>query len=200
MMKKNNPAFDTVDDIKSYINLKLDILLLDISKKLSEASGYFVFVIIIGFIFLFVSLFLSLSLAEWLSEILHMPGLGNFIVSGIYIILGIFVYIYRNPLIIKPVSENMGKLMDMSDLRKQSLVNEETSIDEAMALLKQKLQNTENSIENNINNVKLYYSYEQIRDRFLESIMNNPKSILKTLLILREIIISRKKNRGGRSH
>lgn len=194
-MKNNNPALSTVDYVKSYINLKLDILLLNISKKLSDAAGYFVFAIIIGFIFLFVSLFLSLSLAEWLSEVLNIPGMGNFIVSGIYIIIGIIVFKFRDQLIIKPVSRNIGKLMDMSDLHQESNIEPDSNIDEAIMSLKQKLKNTEGNIESNINNIKDYYSYEQMKDRFLQSIMNNPKGIINTLLILREIIVSRKKKK-----
>lgn len=194
-MKNHNPTLDTVDIIKSYINLKLDILLLNISKKLSNAAGYFVFAIILGFIFLFVSLFLSLSLAEWLSEVLNIPGMGNFIVSGIYIIIGLFIFIFRNKLIIKPVSRNIGKILDMSDLHQDSQVNEDSSLDEALLSLNQKLKHTETDIENNITFIRNYYSYEQMKDRFIQSILNNPKGIISTLLILREIIISRKKKK-----
>lgn len=194
-MKNNNPTLNTVDYVKSYINLKVDILLLNISKKLSNAAGYFAFAIIIGFIFLFISLFLSLSLSEWLSEELNIPGMGNFIVSGIYILIGFIVFRFRERLIIKPVSENIGKLMDMSDLHQESNIKQDSNIDEALVSLKQKLKSTESDIENNITYIKDYYSYEQMKDRFLQSIMNNPKGIINTLLILREIFMSRKKKK-----
>lgn len=194
-MKSNNPAFETVDHIKSYINLKLDILLLNISKKLSDAAGYFVFAIIIGFIFLFVSLFLSLSLAAWLADALNMPGMGNFIVSGIYIVAGFIIFKFRDKLIIKPVSKNIGKLMDMSDLHQESSLGEDMNLDQAINSLSQKLQEAEQKIETNVSNIRDYYSYDQMKDRFLQSIMNNPRGIINTLLILREIIISRKKKK-----
>lgn len=194
-MKNNNPALETVDYIKSYINLKLDILLLNISKKLSDAAGYFVFAIIIGFIFLFVSLFLSLSLAAWLADLLNMPGMGNFIVSAIYIIAGILIFKFREKLIIRPVSKNIGKLLDMSDLHQESSIGKDMNLDEAIDSLNQKLEKTEQRIETNVSDIRNYYSYEQMKDRFLQSIMNNPKGIINTLLILREIIISRKKKK-----
>jgi len=194
-MKNNNPAFETVNYIKSYVNLKLDVLLLNISKKLSDAAGYFVFAIIIGFILLFISLFLSLSLADWLTGVLNMPGMGNLIVSAIYIIAGIIVYRFRDKLIIKPVSRNIGKLMDMSDLHQDSSLSGDESVDEALVSLKQKLHQTEYNIEHNIEDIRDYYSYERLKDRFLQSIMNNPKGIINTLLILREIIVSRKKKK-----
>jgi hypothetical protein len=194
-MKNNNPALQTVDYVKSYVNLKLDIFLLNISKKMSNAAGYFVFAIIIGFIAIFVSLFLSLSLAAWLADVLNMPGMGNLIVSAIYILLGFILFKFREKLIIKPVSRNMEKLMDFSDLHDESSIGENMDIDTALASLNQKLENTETELENNVNNIKDYYSYEQMKDRFLQSIMNNPKGIINTLLILREIIVSRRKKK-----
>jgi len=194
-MRSNNPAFETIDYLKSYINLKLDVLLLNISKKLSDAAGYFVFAIIIGFIILFISLFLSLSLANWLTNVLHMPGIGNLIVSGIYIIAAIVVFIFRQKMIINPVSKNIGKLMDMSDLHQDSSLDGDESIDEALISIKQKLVYTESSLENNINHIKEYYSYENVKDRFLQSILSNPKGIISSLLILREMIINRKKKK-----
>jgi hypothetical protein len=194
-MKNNNPTLQTVDYIKTYVNLKLDIFLLNISKKMSNAAGYFVFAIILGFIALFISLFLSLSLAAWLADVLNMPGMGNLIVSAIYIFLGFIVFTFREKLIIKPVSRNMEKLMDFSDLHDKSSIGENMDIDTALDSLNQKLDNTETEIENNVNNIKDYYSYDQMKDRFLQSIMNNPKGLINTLLILREIIKSRKKKK-----
>ncbi len=194
-MKNNNPAFQTVDFLKDYINIKLDIFLLNISKKMSNAAGYFAFAITIGFILLFVSLFLSLSLSEWLADVLNMPGIGNLIVSTIYIIIGIIIFKYRDTLIIKPVSRNIGKIMDFSDLHKDSTVDKEMSIDDALVSLNRKLAHTEQEIDGNVTNIRNYFSYEEMKDRFLQSIMNNPKGILNTLLILREIFVNRKKKK-----
>jgi hypothetical protein len=194
-MKNNNPAFQTVDFIKDYINIKLDIFLLNISKKISNAAGYFVFAIIIGFIFLFVSLFLSLSLSEWLAVVLNMPGMGNLIVSAIYIIIGFIIFKYRDPLIIRPVSKNIDKAMVLSDLHKDSAIDGSMDTDTALQAMNQKLKDTERGIEDHVNNIKNYFSYEEMKNRFLQSIMNNPKGIINTLLILREIIVSRRKKK-----
>lgn len=194
-MNNKNPAYHTVNHLKSYINLKLDILLLSISKKLSNAAGYFVFAIIIGFIALFISLFLSLSLSEWLADVLNMPGMGNLIVSLIYIILGLIIYKFREKLIITPVSRNIEKLMDMSDLHKESSISTDKSIDESLDILKGELIVTENNIEENLNNVKSYFSYEEMKGRFFQSLFNNPKGIINALLIFKEMISNRKKKK-----
>lgn len=194
-MSQQNPAFNTVDQIKKYVNLKIDIVLVSISSKLSNAAAYFVFALILGFIFLFISLFLSLSLSTWLAEILGMPGLGNLIVSAIYIIIGILVFIYRKPLILDPISNNIGKMMDVSDLHNDSSVKPNETLDEALIQLKSQLKESEDGIDLNINQIKEYYSFEHMKDRFLKSLVNNPKSLINTLLILREIVLIRKKKK-----
>ncbi len=191
----NNPAFKTADLMKNYVNLRIDITLLSISNKMSHAAAYFVFAIIIGFIALFISLFLSLSLSAWLADVLNMPGMGNLIVSVIYIILGIIIFIYRRPLILDPISKNIGSLVDMSDLNSDSSIEEDRGLEGTLEHLKHKLENTEASFDENIIDIKEYYSFEQLKDRFITSITSNPQNILNALLILREIIVNRKKKK-----
>lgn len=192
-MKEQNPTSQTVDHIKRYINLKIDVILLSISQKLSNAIAFFVFAIIMGFVFIFLSLFLSLSLSEWLANALNMPGIGNLIVSGIYLLLGIIIYAFRVKLILQPISKNMGNIMDMSDLNNDTELDGYESFEIAIQTANQRIHSTEEDINQNISAIKDYYSFEQLRDRFLESIVTNPKNILNVLLILREVIRSRKK-------
>lgn len=191
----NNPAFKTADLMKSYVNLRIDITLLSISKKLSHAAAYFVFAIIIGFIALFVSLFLSLSLSEWLADVLNMPGSGNLIVSIIYILLGVLVFVFKKPLILDPISKNIGSLVDISDINQKSAIQEDQGIEGTLEHLKQDLEDIETSFDQNIIKIKEYYSFEQLKDRFITSITSNPQNILNGLLILREIIVNRKKKK-----
>lgn len=192
-MSEQNPTFQTVDYIKQYVNLKIDATLLAISQKLSNAIAFFVFAIIMAFVFIFLSLFLSLSLAEWLANELNRPGIGNLLVSGIYLILGIFVYAFRTKLILDPISKNIGNIMDMSDLNNESAIQGHESIEQAIQNVNQKLQSAEGDIDQNIADIKDYYAFEQLRDRFLTSITTNPKNIINVLLIIREVIRSRKK-------
>lgn len=194
-MMDNNPAFKTAELMKNYVNLRIDITLLSISNKMSHAAAYFVFAIIIGFIALFVSLFLSLSLSEWLAVVLNMPGMGNLIVSLIYIILGLIVFIYRKKLILDPINKNIGSLLDMSDLNSDSAIQEDQGLEGTLEDLKLDLKKTESSFDQNIVDIKDYYSFEQLKDRLITSITSNPQNILNGLLILREIIIKRKRKK-----
>jgi len=192
-MEDQNPVFQTTDYLKKYINIKVDIILLNIGSKMGTASAYLVFAVVMGFIALFISLFLSLSLADWLANVLNMPGIGNLIVSLIYLILAIILITYKEKLIINPIKKTMSSAMDFSDLHNESSIRKDESVDEAINHLNTELINTEVAINENVDDIRNYYSFEQLKDRFLESIYQNPKSILNTLLILREIIKSRKK-------
>lgn len=192
-MDVSNPSSQTADILKNYVNLKIDIILLNISKKLSNAASYIVFALIMGFIALFISLFLSLSLASWLADVLNMPGMGNLIVGFIYIVLAIILITFKEKLILNPIKKSMTSAMDFSDMHNDSSIGQGESIEEAIGNLNQELLNTEDAINDNITNIKEYYSFDQLKGRFIQSIVDNPKSILNTLLILREVIKSRKK-------
>jgi len=196
MTDSNNPGKQTVPIIKRYINLKIDITLLQVSKKMSSAAAYFVFTIIMGFIALFISLFLSLSLASWIATTLNIPGMGNLIVGLIYLIIGTILYVFRNKLILQPVQKNMAKAMDFSDLN-GSITKENTeSIEDALGNLQKELALSEESLDYNLQDIKDYYSFEQMKDRFLDSILNNPKNILNVLLIVREILVKKRKKKN----
>jgi len=190
-----NPSNNSIDYLKNYINLKTDIILLIISKKMSDAAAVFVFAIIMGFIVLFISLFLSLSLSSWLADVLNMPGMGNLIVSLIYTIIAIFLYKYREKLIINPIKETMSKSMDFSDLHNESSIEKGETIDNSIEHAKVKLKGIEADIDQNVVDIKQYYSFDELKNRFIESIYSDPKSILSTLMILREVIKSRTKKR-----
>lgn len=187
-----DPSKDTLDFLKNYINLKTDIVLLNISKKLTDAAALFVFAIIMGFIVLFISLFLSLSLSSWLADVLNMPGMGNLIVSAIYTIIAIILFKFRYKLIINPIKELMSNAMDFSDLHNDSSIRKDESIDDAIIHVQDKLLQTEDDIDQNIIDIKQYYSFDALKNRFIQSIYNDPKSILSTLMILREVIKKRK--------
>ena len=89
--------------------------------------------------------------------------------------------------------------MVLSDLHKDSAIDGSMDADTALQAMNQKLKDTERGIEDHVNNIKNYFSYEEMKDRFLQSIMNNPKGIINTLLILREIIVSRRKKKWSDS-
>lgn len=192
-MNDPNPTFQTVDHIKRYVNLKIDSVLLAISQKLSNAIAFFVFAMIMSFVFIFLSLFLSLSLSEWLANELNRPGVGNLIVSGIYLIIGLLIYFFRVKLILDPISKNVGNIMDMSDLNHASAIRGHESIENALENVNQQLRVAEGEIDKNIQDIKDYYTFEQLRDRFIMSLTTNPKNILHILMIIREVIKSRKK-------
>ncbi len=194
-MEEQNPVFQTTDFLKKYVNLKIDIILLNISNKLSNAASYFVFILILGFVFLFASLFLSLSLATWLANELNMPGMGNMIVSLIYIFIGAILLIFREKLILGPIRKKMSADLDMSDLNERSSIRKHESIDDAIDHLNNELSNTEESIDQNISEIRDYYSFDQLKDRFIQSIYDNPKNIINTLLIIRELLKSRKRKK-----
>ena len=195
MIDSNNPGKQTVPIIKNYINLKIDIALLQVSQKMSSAAAYFVFAIIMGFIALFISLFLSLSLASWIATTLNIPGMGNLIVGLIYVIIGTILYVFRNKLILQPVQKSMAKAMDFSDLN-GSITKENTeSIEDTLSNLQKELTLSEESLDYNLQDIKDYYSFEQMKDRFFNSILSNPKSLLNILLVVREVLVKKRRKK-----
>ena len=110
-----NNFSELVKSIKSYLFLRLDYLKVQlIEKQIGIVSGI-AMLLFFGMIVFFALLFFSLAFVEWFGEYTGMMALGFAIAGGIWIFLGLFVYLLRGPLLIDPLIKMWYKSMDLTD-------------------------------------------------------------------------------------
>ncbi|WP_207514873.1 phage holin family protein [Longitalea luteola] len=114
-----NDTFDKIeglsDHVKEYINTRVEITKLRIAEKTSLVIGNFIAVGIIALLFLFVLVFGSIAGAWALSEWIGQPYSGFLIVAGIYLLLGIIVWVARGRLIRFPVMNAIIRMLHKKD-------------------------------------------------------------------------------------
>ncbi|WP_205512341.1 phage holin family protein [Longitalea arenae] len=110
-----NDTFDKIeglsDHVKEYVNTRIEIAKLRIAEKTSLVVGNFIAVGIIALLFLFVLLFGSIAGAWALSDWIGKPYAGFLIVAGIYMLLGIIVWVARGKLIRFPVMNAIIRML-----------------------------------------------------------------------------------------
>lgn len=104
METENSTVEDLFYKTRDYVNTRIDLFKLKAINKTSSVFSITVATLFLIGISLIVLLFLSAGLAFYLGEILGAVHYGFFIVAGIYILIGLFVFLFRKAILKTPFS------------------------------------------------------------------------------------------------
>lgn len=86
-----NPIQSVKDKITQYIQLRFELIRLEVIERLVNVMGYFAFIIIAIFLFFIFGLFLFMGIAEWFNTIFHSYALGYLMTAGIILIIAVII-------------------------------------------------------------------------------------------------------------
>lgn len=98
---------ELAENIKELVNVKLDAVKLSVAEKSSKVASNLISVIIMAVIAVFFIVFFSIALAYFLGEVLGNTWAGFLIVSGIYLLVVLFVRFTRERLIRLPIMNSI---------------------------------------------------------------------------------------------
>ena len=102
---------ETLEELKAYVDNQITYNKLLLTKKAEELSSYLILFILLISICGFVLLFLSFAFAGWFDDVTDLgTGAGYLVVAGIYVVLGIIVFMFRYRLIFNPTRKLFGKI------------------------------------------------------------------------------------------
>ncbi len=186
MMSSNtNPINELPNQLKSYLNNKIDLLSLFLVKKVGQFIPLMIVGFIIAFTLLFFTLFFSYSFIQWYQDYIGKASTASLIVSGFYLLLSLIVYIFRKPLIYRPIQKGITKNLNFKDIHKTSSiknVNSFEDLDIEIERISKLSEEDDKNIDNNIDEIKAFYSFESIKARFFDDILQNPKPAISLIL------------------
>ena len=197
---EGNPINDLPVQMKQYVNLRLDLFGMVLLKKLFSGISLVVMIAIVAFTSLFFLVFTSYSFILWFADYYGNASTGAFIVSGFYLAITLIVIIFRKPLIFNPMEKVAYSQMDIKEFHRETVVEpikgKEDYIRELEAL-KQEMNDLDSKLDSKVEEIKGYYSFDSIKDRFVDDVFSNPKPIISTLMqaILAYRATSRKKSK-----
>jgi hypothetical protein len=101
------------DQIKIYFDLKVGYLKLTVAEYLIRFfSSLILWMVIFMFLF-FVLVFGSFAFAYWFGETTGRWSVGFLIIAGFYVLLAIFIYIFRKGIILRPFTQLILSQMDL---------------------------------------------------------------------------------------
>lgn len=99
------------ENVKDYIKLRLDLLKLTVTEKMASIGSFFLVSVIFFILFLFILMFFSLAFIFWFRDHIGAASTGALIIAGVYIIIGIVIFLLRNKLFINPLVERLSKIL-----------------------------------------------------------------------------------------
>jgi hypothetical protein len=108
--KFGNNLQEVIDNIKQYVNLKTELYSLIILERLARISMQVVVLLIILQLVFFFMLFLSFGFVHWLDKVIGNQLVAYLIVATFYLILGVFVFVFRNQLFLNPLIKGFTRI------------------------------------------------------------------------------------------
>ena len=96
---------------EDYGKTTIELLKLKTIDKSADVVSSLVSQLVIGIILLIFLLFVNIGIALWIGALMGKSYYGFLIVAGIYGLIGLLIYIFRNKWIKMPVSNSMIKQM-----------------------------------------------------------------------------------------
>jgi len=104
----------TIADLKVYLSQRYDLLKLELMEKSSQILSVILSVLIVLVCALAVLIYLSSALISWLTIALN-AGWAYLIVCGVFILIIIFVLMYKDKLFVKPLIRKFSRILYKED-------------------------------------------------------------------------------------
>lgn len=106
-MQEHSKIDETVDHVKEYINTNYELIVLKASDKIAKTASDLIAKALIAFIAVLSLLILSFAAAYYLSESMGDQYTGFIIMGGVYVVIGLFLFIFRKQMIVTPFRNKM---------------------------------------------------------------------------------------------
>jgi len=99
------------ENVKDYVNLRIDLAKLVITEKIARLSAFFLIAVIFFILAMFLLLFLSIFFVFWFGDVVGPAWVGALIVTLFYVCSGFFIYYRRHQLFINPLVSHLTKIL-----------------------------------------------------------------------------------------
>ena len=100
-------ADELVNDIKEYINVKLDAFKLTVAEKISRIAAVIIAGAVVAVAVLFFVIFISIAVAYFLGDWIGSTGMGFLIVAAFYLLIGIIIWSAKGKIIQIPIMNSI---------------------------------------------------------------------------------------------
>lgn len=170
-------------DFKLYLNLRLNIIGLILSKHIANLASFLLTAVIISALAGLVILMLSFAFVFWYGATYGAYYQGFLILALAYTLLGLIIYWGRKRFFIDPISKKVNGKMSLNDFLKgtQTLLSEDMTIDEHIRSLDREADQCEQDMRDDFDEFTDQLHPATLAKRLLGNMLSNP-TLLVTIL------------------
>lgn len=170
-------------DFKSYLNLRLNIIGLMLSKHIANLASFLLTAVIISALAGLVILMLSFAFVLWYGSSYGAYYQGFLILALVYTLLGLVIYWGRKRFFIDPISKKVNGKMSVNDFLKgtQILLSEDLTIDEHIRNLDREADQYERDMKDNFEEFTDQLHPANIAKKLLGNMLSNPTLLISLL-------------------
>jgi hypothetical protein len=94
-----------IQKVETYCKTSLELFKYEAANKVVKAASFLSVIQILSSIIIFATLFTNIGLALWIGQLLGEIYFGFFAVALFYLVLALFLFIFRKALIVKPTED-----------------------------------------------------------------------------------------------
>ncbi len=161
-----------IDELKTYVDLRLEYSKIAYRKKSAEMVGQMVLFSMLFGVLVFVFMFLSFAFVNWYAAHAGTRMGGFLIVTVFYLFMALFIYAFREPLIFSTIRKILGKNLSSTkekQFRGGTSFSNQKMTDKYLEQLKDKNRKQENSIRQ---------QYDSVQDAF--NMVNIAKAMINS--------------------
>ncbi len=172
-------------DLKMYLNLRLNLIGLLLSKRIATLSSILLTVIIITGLASMIILMLSFAFVFWFGHHVGTYSQGFLVMAGVYTLIGIIVFLGRKKFFVDPVIHKINEKMASGDFAGTSTPSPAkfANLDDHINYLTQVVEKHEADIQKDYENITEQLQPANLLKNAVGSLLTSP-TLLITLLNL----------------
>ncbi|HQO49636.1 MAG TPA: hypothetical protein PK939_04355 [Bacteroidales bacterium] len=172
-------------DLKMYLNLRLNLIGLLLSKRIATLSSILLTVIIITGLASMIILMLSFAFVFWFGHHVGTYYQGFLVMAGVYTLLGVIVFLGRKKFFVDPVIHKINEKMTSADFAGTSTPSPAkfANLDDHINYLTQVVEKHEADIQKDYENITEQLQPANLLKNAVGSLLTSP-TLLITLLNL----------------
>ncbi|MDD3636959.1 MAG: hypothetical protein RBR84_06375 [Bacteroidales bacterium] len=189
------PISEAGNELKRYINLKIAYAGLQLNRRLSDFASQLVTMLVLAGIFAMILLMLSFAFVFWYGSEIGTYYHGFLIISLLYMIFGLIIYYFREPLLMDPIIRKLHqKQQKMEPTGDSTLlpVRNKEEMDKQLDIMELQLEQSELLIQKHVQDIGTALTPSNILNSLFTYALSSSSLMMNGALLLLRLLKKRK--------
>jgi len=190
------PVSAISNEFKRYINLRINHLGLALNKKLADFMSHIITTLVFAAVFLMIILMLSFAFVFWYGSNAGTYYHGFLIISLVYMIIGLIVYYFRDPLFMNPIIKKLySKRFELNDgLEDKSItINSKKDVEKFLEIMDLQIEQSELLMNKHMQDLGEAFKPSNILNSLITYTLTSSNLMMGGALLLLKILRKRRR-------